>query len=146
MNCINFKVRTEKYEKYKYCIKKKQKIEYTDCKNCKYKEYKQFKELKKKSNKLKKLESKRFSIITDNLKVCYICQKKAKRDLHEVFGGCNRQTSMKWGLVIPACGDCHTEWKINEELRKKYQQEAQLIFEEKYSHELFMTEFKKNYL
>ena len=53
---------------------------------------------------------------------------------------------MKYGLVIPVCRKCHSEYDINKELRLKYQQEAQRIFEEKYSHELFMKEFKKNKL
>lgn len=146
MNCINLKFRQKKYEIYLYCKKKKKVIDFKDCRNCKYKEFKTVKEIKKKSNKLKKLEDKRFSIITSNLKICYICQQKKKRDLHEIFGGSNRQKSMEWGLVLPICGDCHEKWKFNKELRKKYQQEGQQKFEEKYSHDLFMTEFRKNYL
>lgn len=53
--------------------------------------------------------------------------------------------SMKYGLVIPVCRKCHNEYDIDKELRNKYQKEAQLKFEEIYSHELFMNEFKKNY-
>ncbi|MCI8587587.1 MAG: hypothetical protein HFJ49_03120 [Clostridia bacterium] len=146
MQCIHLKIRTKKYEKYIYCKQKKKKIEFKECKTCKYKEYKKIKELKKKSNKLKNLESKRYSILTDNLKVCYICTQKRKDDLHEIFGGSNRIKSMVWGLLIPICRECHQEWKINENMREKYQQEAQKIFEEIHGHELFMTEFKKNVL
>lgn len=146
MNCINLKFRQKKYEIYLYCTKKKKVIDFNDCRNCKYKEFKTVKEIKKKSNKLKKLEDKRFSIVTSNLKICYICKQKKKRDLHEIFGGSNRQKSMEWGLVLPICGGCHEKWKFNKELRKKYQQEGQQKFEEKYSHDLFMTEFRKNYL
>lgn len=145
MNCINLKTRTKKYEKYLFCKKNKKQIEYKDCKNCIYKEFKPIKEIKKKSNKLKKLEDKRFSIITSNLKICYICKQKKKRDLHEIFGGSNRQKSMEWGLVLPICGDCHEEWKFNEVIRQKFQVQAQETFEEKYSHELFMAEFRKDY-
>ena len=146
MNCMYFRIRSKKYQRYFYCEKEDRVIEFKDCINCHDKCFKPVKDLKKKSNKLKKLEDKRFSIITDNLKICYICQKKKKRDLHEVFGGSNRQKSMEWGLVLPICGDCHEEWKFNKELRRKYQQEGQQKFEEKYSHDLFMTEFRKNYL
>lgn len=146
MKCINFRFRTKDYQKYIYCVKNKKKIQYDECKDCKYKEYKQVKEIKKKSKKLKKLEDSRFSIITDNLKVCYICRKRPKMDLNEVFGGSNRQMSMKYGLVIPVCRKCHDEYDINKELRKKYQEEAQIKFKEIYSHELFLKEFKKNYL
>ena len=146
MKCKNLRIRTEKYQRYIYCIQKKKKIQYSECKECKYKEFKQQKELKKKSKKLKKIEDTRFSIITNDLNLCYICQVKRKNDLNEVFGGSNRQMSMKYGLVIPACRECHSEYDINKELRLKYQQEAQRIFEEKYGHELFMKEFKKNKL
>ena len=146
MKCKNLRIRTEKYQRYIYCIQKKKKIQYSECKECKYKEFKQQKELKKKSKKLKKIEDTRFSIITNDLNLCYICQVKRKKYLNEVFGGSNRQMSMKYGLVIPVCRKCHSEYDINKELRLKYQQEAQRIFEEKYSHELFMKEFKKNKL
>lgn len=50
------------------------------------------------------------------------------------------------GLVIPICRQCHEEWKTNKELRIKYQQEAQFKFEDKYDHELFIQEFRKNYI
>ena len=146
MNCMYFKIRSKKYQRYFYCEKKDKIIEFKDCRNCKYKCFKPVKELKKKSSKLKKLESKRYSIITDNLKICYICEKNKKRDLHEIFGGSNRQKSMEWGLVIPICGECHDKWKFDKELRQTYQGQAQEIFEEKYSHELFMKEFRKNFI
>ena len=146
MKCINFRFRTKDYQKYIYCTNKKKKIQYEECKDCKYKEYKQVKELKKKSNKLKRLENNRFSIITDNLKICYICKQKKKDDLNEVFEGSNRQMSMKYGLVIPICRECHNKYDLDINLRSKYMKEAQIIFENTYSHELFMKEFKKNYL
>lgn len=145
MKCINFRVRTENYQKYIYCIHFKKKIKIDKCKDCKFKEYKQFKELKKQSSKQRKLETKRFSILTNNLEVCYICDKRKKDDLHEVFPGCNRKKSMEWGMVIPICRICHDEWDINEELRKEIQIKSQKLFEEKHSHELFMQEFKIDY-
>ena len=146
MKCINFRFRTKDYQKYIYCTKKKKKIQYEECQDCKCKEYKQVKELKKKSNRLKRLENNRFSIITDNLKICYICKQKKKDDLNEVFEGSNRQMSMKYGLVIPICRECHNKYDLDINLRSKYMKEAQIIFESIYSHELFMKEFKKNYL
>lgn len=145
MNCIHFKIRTKKYEKYIYCKQKKKKINFEDCRNCKHKEFKQVKKLKKKSNKLKQLESKRYSILTNNLKICYICNEKRKDDLHEVFGGSNRQKSMIWGLVIPICRKCHSEWDINEELRKQIQQKAKEEFIKRNTKEKFKEEFGKYY-
>lgn len=62
------------------------------------------------------------------------------------FGGSNRRKSMQWGMVIPICRECHTKWDTDKILRKMIQQEAQQIFEKENSHELFMTEFRKNSL
>lgn len=146
MKCIYFRIRTKKYEKYVYCKYFKKEITFNKCRNCKNKEYKQAKELKKKSNKLKKLETKRYSIITNNLKVCYICEKNKKEDLHEIFGGSNRQKSMQWGLVIPVCRECHKEWEVNEQLRKRIQQEAKEKFIEKNTKEKFREEFGKYFI
>lgn len=146
MKCIYLKVRSKKLQKYLYCSKRKEQITYKDCTKCMCKEYKQIKKIKKQSKNQRKLEAKRFSIITNNLDICYICKQKRKRDLNEVFGGSNRRKSMEWGMVIPICGDCHSEWHLKEELRREYQQEAQQIFEKEYSHDLFMAEFKRNYL
>ena len=147
MNCIHLKIRTKKYSKYIYCNNKniKKEISFSDCKDCKYKEFKQVKELKKKSNKLKQLEAKRYSILTNNLNICYICHKKRKDDIHEIFGGSNRQKSMKWGLTIPTCRECHSEWDINKELRKRVQEEAKQKFYKLYSKEKFLEEFGKYY-
>ena len=145
MKCISFRIRTKDYKRYIYCTQLKKEIKISECKGCKHKQYKQFKELKKKSSKQRKMESKRFSILTNNLKYCYICQKREKDDLHEVFSGCNRKTSMLWGTVIPICRICHNEWDINEKLREEIQIKTQELFEKEHGHELFMTEFKIDY-
>ena len=144
--CINFKVRTKNYQKYFYCTKKKKEINYKNCKNCRYKEYKKLHKLKKKSNKLKRIESKRFSILTENLTVCYICDQNRKDDMHEIFSGSNRVKSMQWGLVIPICRICHKKWDIDESLRRKIQQEAKQEFIKRYTKEKFREEFGKNYI
>ena len=146
MNCVHLRIRAKDYKKYMYCKRKKKEISFKDCKICKYKEFKQIKELKKKSNKLKKLESKRFSILTDNMQICYICNKARKDDLHEVFEGSNRQTSMKWGLVIPICRKCHGEWKINKEIKEAVRKEAKEKFYKLYSKEKFLEVFGKFYI
>lgn len=104
-------------------------------------EKKKYKAIKKKSNKLAKLERNRFSIITYNLDICYVCQEHKKDHLDEVFGGRNRQTSMKYGLVIPICFQCHRKLTDNPLLKKDIQEEAKQIFIKKYSEEKFIEEF-----
>lgn len=104
-------------------------------------EKKKQKKIKQKSNKLSKLERNRFSIITYNLDICYICRKHKKDHLDEVFGGRNRQTSMKYGMVIPICFKCHRKLTDNPLLKKDIQEEAKKIFIKKYSEEKFIKEF-----
>ena len=145
MNCMHLKIRTKQYEKYIYCKQKRKTISFKDCINCKHKEFKQVKELKKKSNKLKQLEAKRYSILTNNLNICYICHKRRKDDLHEILGGSNRLKSMEWGLVIPICRKCHNEWDTNKELRQKIQQKAKEKFLKENTEEKFLQEFGKSY-
>jgi hypothetical protein len=104
-------------------------------------EKKEHNKIKKKSSKLAKLERNRYSIITYNLDICYVCQKHKKDHFDEVFGGRNRQTSMKYGLVIPICFKCHRKLTDNPLLKKDIQEEAKRIFIKKYSEEKFIKEF-----
>ena len=104
-------------------------------------EKKKVKKIKQKSSKLAKLERNRYSIITYNLDICYVCKKHKKDHLDEVFGGRNRQTSMKYGLVIPICFKCHRKLTDNPLLKKEIQEEAKQKFIKKYSEEKFIKEF-----
>lgn len=99
------------------------------------------KTIKKKSSKLVKLERNRYSIITYNLDICYVCKKRRRDNFDEVFGGRNRQLSMKYGLVIPICFKCHRKLTDNPLLKKEIQEEAKQIFIKKYSEEKFIKEF-----
>ena len=119
-------------------------ININDCGKCLKFNPRVNKAMKNKSDKLKVKENNRKSILTDDLTKCYICG-KAKQDIHEIFGGSNRQTSIKWDCTIPICRLCHTEWDSNKEMRQAYQDECRNKFVELYSYDLFMQEFKKSY-
>lgn len=106
-------------------------------------EKKKPKQIRKKSSKLAKLERNRYSIITYNLDVCYVCKKHKKENFDEVFGGRNRQKSMKYGLVIPICFKCHRKLTDNPLLKKQLQEEAKEIFIKKYGEEKFIQEFRR---
>lgn len=97
--------------------------------------------IKKKSSKLTKLENSRFSIITDNLEKCYLCNAKGQ-DYHEAFGGRNRQKSIKWGLVFRLCRKCHREVTDSKEYSKLLENKAKRIFINKYGKDKFIEEFK----
>lgn len=97
------------------------------------------------------MTDKRFSIIVENFNSCIICGSMRGIHKHEAFfGTANRKLSIKYGLVVPLCYNCHTGSNIavhrNYFADIKIKQIAQKAFEEKYSHEEFMKVFKKNYL
>ena len=99
--------------------------------------------MKVKSKKLAKLERERFSILTEDLTRCIICG-MPKQDLNEIFCGRNRQNSMKWGLVIPMCRRCHTEYTNNREMQLKWMKLGQEAFEKTYEVD-FIEIFRRNY-
>ena len=146
MYCKNLLKRSRNLKTVFYCKEYKRYIDYrTDCKNCSKWNMKTNKPIKKRTAKQNKLEKERFSILTTDFTKCYICG-KPKKEIHELYGGCNRQTSMKLGLCIPICRMCHNKWEIDKEFRKKYQAIGRNKFIELYGYDKFMQEFKKSYL
>ena len=148
MNCKDLRVRCKNYKKYLYCKINRSEVTYEDCKECENKNYKSLDVHKKpiKNSYINKLERNRFSIITDDLDHCIECSSMFSIELHEVFFGKNRQSSMKYGCVIPLCRDCHKKIHLNNYLNQHYKRLVQAEFESLYSREEFVDIFKKNYL
>ena len=135
--CKHITKRSYQRRAFIWCRKLKKEITWDDCKNCTEIESrenkgilkrtplkKSDKPIKKKSNKLAELERNRFSILTDDLEHCYICKKiyfrlVPREDLHEIFGGRNRQISMRKGFVVPLCRKCHDNERVKKFLKKK---------------------------
>jgi hypothetical protein len=144
-NCINLK---QGFGKLK-CTKLKKEITWSDCKNCEFKEYKkvEYKPIKQRTYKQAKMEKDRFSILTKDLKHCYIC-KKPKEDLHEIYIGSKRRTSIRYGLVLPLCRLHHSEMHNNSEMYLKWLKKGQLVFMKHYNKtaDEFREIFGKNYL
>lgn len=143
MNCKYYRTRAKKYKKYGYCTKYKKEVSLF-CKKCNTIEYKETKSIKKRTYKQTKAEKNRISIFTDDLEHCIICGKK-KDNLHEVLFGRNRQLSIKYGLVIPLCLECHREMHRSIELQEMWHGKGQAIFEKTYPELNFLTIFRKNY-
>lgn len=101
--------------------------------------------IKKKSNKLAKKENKRFSILTNNLEQCYLCQNK-KQDIHEIYKGCNRQTSMKYGFCIPICRKCHFMTEINSKIDLQLKKKCQKEYEKTHTREEFIQIIGQSYI
>lgn len=94
---------------------------------------------------------KRFSLLTDDMKTCYITGRTDNIHIHEVFfGTANRKKSIDWGCCVPLTGIMHNQSKLgvhfNPKLNLELRQKMQKAFEEKYSYELFMEVFHKNYI
>lgn len=103
---------------------------------------KEVKEIKKKSSKLAKLERQRDKNII-KYGECEYCHRKFKHlDPHEVFGGSNRERSMKYGFVKMLCRECHSNEKILKQLKIDTQKE----FEKNHDRKLFIKIIGKSYL
>lgn len=101
--------------------------------------------MKQKTAKLRKLECNRYSILTNDLTKCFICE-ATPVDIHEIFGGAKRQASMQHGFCIPLCRRHHEIVTNDEKISNVFKEECQLAFENTHSHEEFMQIIGKNYL
>lgn len=83
-------------------------------------------------------------------KECYICGAVKNLEEHHIFYGTGkRKKSEHYGLKVKLCFNCHhndVHAHPNEGNDLRLKRIAQQVFEENYSHKLFMDEFGKNYL
>lgn len=98
--------------------------------------------IKQKSSKLAKLERQRDKDIIKS-GICEFCGKFSKRlDPHEVYGGSNRQRSIKHKFVKLICPKCHSNESIINQLRKDTQKE----YEKTHTREEFIKIIGKSYI
>lgn len=107
--------------------------------------------MRAKSNKLRRLENGRYSVLTNDLDRCIFCG-APDPDIHEVFGGSNRQVSMANGFCVPLCRWHHLMvtnpdktalgWYIDHDLKEKCQKH----YEKDHTREEFIKLVGKNYL
>lgn len=101
--------------------------------------------MKKKSSKLRKLESSRYSILTTDFEHCFICG-KPKQDIHEIYGGGNRQVSMKYGFCVPLCRECHRYLTDHPLSQTTLKQICQLEFLKNHEKDEFLEIIGRNFL
>ncbi len=79
---------------------------------------------------------------------CYISGSRINLDKHHcIHGGANRKLADKYGLWVWLRHDIHMQLHDRDkELDRQLEQDAQRAFEKKYSHEMWMALFLKNYL
>jgi hypothetical protein len=97
--------------------------------------------MKHKSSKLRKLESKRTSILTNDFEHCIICKNQAT-DINEIFMGRNRLNSIKYGLCIPLCRECHNKYHNDRNMQLFWMREGFKIFVLTHSYKEFQDIFK----
>ena len=154
MKCINLK---QKLSKKLYCKKQNKEIAFKDCNNCKFKEYEieykpivhknnKNRTIKNKTKKLAKLEKNRFSIIYPNENKCCLCPNSINLTWHEIYRGRNRQNSIKYGLCLRLCINCHELYQENKKFNDYWHKKGQLAFIKSYPDLNFIDIFKINYL
>ena len=126
MNCIYLRKRQKKYQPYKYCTIKKEKIEYDECKKCDFKEYKKFKPIKAVSKKRITVSKKTYNIVLQQSKGrCALCEAYDNLEYHHIYYRSERKDLIddaSNGLML-----CHREFSKNKchkkvhSNKKKYQ-------------------------
>ena len=149
MICKHLTKRSYQRKAYIYCRSKKKIITFDDCKKCLKFQSREYKELKKSDKPLKKKSSKLAKLERDRDKgriksgICQCCGRYSERlDPHEIYGGSNRQRSIKYGFVRNICRECHENEELILKLRKKVQKE----WEQENSREDFIKLIGKSYL
>lgn len=100
-----------------------------------------------KSKKLSKLERNRFSVFSSNIEKCYLCDSTYKLTWHEIYAGKNRRNSMKYGLCLRLCLNCHKEKQEDVQFNEFWHKQGQLYWEKNIgSRNDFIKVFRRNYL
>lgn len=81
---------------------------------------------------------------------CYNCGDTRNLEEHHIFYGPNRKISEHYGLKVHLCPACHRYSKTgihggNGELDRRLKEEAERIFERRYSRALFKEKFGRYY-
>ena len=88
--------------------------------------------------------------ILQDCKKCFVTGREDGLHKHHVMNGPFRKKSEKYGLFIWLKPEWHNTSSrgihFDQEFDLKVKRYAQKVFERKYSHELWMKEFHKNYL
>lgn len=129
MNCVNFRVRSKDYEKYAYCVKRKEKISFLECCCCEEKEYKKVKPIRHKKHlrtKATDISSKvRFMVWNRDNHRCIFCGKVVGSECANAHfvprsaGGLGVEKN-----IFTACINCHHE-QDNGLSSKLYDQSAE---------------------
>ena len=103
--------------------------------------------MQNKSNKLASLERNRYSVFSNDTKRCYLCGSTYKLTWHEIYAGKNRQNSMRYGLCLRLCLNCHSKEQEDSQFNDYWHNQGQLYWEKNIgSREEFIKVFRRNYI
>lgn len=103
--------------------------------------------MQNKSNKLASLEKNRYSVFSNDTERCYLCGSTYKLTWHEIYSGKNRQNSMRYGLCLRLCLNCHSKEQEDSQFNDYWHKQGQLYWEENIgSRDEFIKVFRRNYL
>jgi hypothetical protein len=87
------------------------------------------------------------SVFSNDTERCYLCGSTYKLTWHEIYSGKNRQNSMKNGLCLRLCLNCHSKEQEDSQFNDYWRKQGQLYWEENTgSREEFIKVFRRNYL
>ena len=94
---------------------------------------------------------KRYSILTNDMKKCYLTGTTQNIHIHEIyFGSANRKKSIEHGFCVPLKAELHNMSSngvhFNHELDLRLKRECQAKFEETHTREEFIRIIGRNYL
>lgn len=146
--CKDLRLRSHKYKKYLYCAKRKEIINFDDCKCCQLKKYKNY---VKKIKVVTKNSIMPDEIIISSNGIVIKCfnHKIPGYHKHHIFEGRNRNNSEKYGLYIWVKWSDHV---LNKEsihnnplITEKLHKIAKKQFEEIYNELDFLNIFGQNF-
>jgi len=91
---------------------------------------------------------KEFSLLTQDIKHCYICGKRAL-ELHAIFVDQKNNSEFKSkedGLVIPLCWACNIKLLLDPRKQRSLHTEAQIAFEQAWPNRNFVKRYGKDFL
>lgn len=90
------------------------------------------------------------NLLQGNVIECFFTKDPTDLCIHHIFRGAFRDKATKYGCWIWLRPDWHnqTNYAIHNDkkLEMKLQAMCQMAFEDKYNHELFMKEFRRDYI
>jgi len=97
------------------------------------------------------MADKRYSILTKKLDRSYVSGSRGNIELHEIYFGALRSTSIKYGLVVPLTKEEHrgtfgVHGSKGHALNERLKKDGQRAFEKEYPDLSFREIFGKNYL